>query len=101
MLALLRDREQQGQIEADAALDAWMQARAAEGMHGSVASELVLHLLGLEVSNVYEGYQCICIVNCLLPKRSCLWHSRGASRLANLLHERQHAGRHCPQDSGS
>ena len=39
-------------MEADAQLDAWMEERITEGMGPSVATEIALRLLGLEVSEM-------------------------------------------------
>lgn len=47
--SLLRQREGSRQVERDADLDAWMQARVQEGTRNSVAAELTMRLLGLEV----------------------------------------------------
>lgn len=48
LLKLLQERERQRTTEPDADLDAFLRARVQEGMHGSVSTELVLRLLGLE-----------------------------------------------------
>ena len=50
MLKLLEEREGQRQVEPDIDMQAWMKARVSEGIHSSVATELMLRLLGLEVS---------------------------------------------------
>ena len=64
MRELLRQREEGGQVEADLDLDNWMQARIAEGMGGSVATELVLRLLGLEVRTFWHDRHATCVLCC-------------------------------------
>lgn len=49
MLSILREREKKGGVKPDADLDAFMKAQATEGKNGSVNSELILRLLGLQV----------------------------------------------------
>lgn len=49
MLSMLRDREKKGGVKPDADLDSFMKAQATEGKNGSVNTELVLRLLGLQV----------------------------------------------------
>ena len=49
MLSTLREKEKQSEVKPDADLDAFMKAQATEGKNGSVNSELVLRLLGLQV----------------------------------------------------
>ena len=49
MLSMLREREKKGGVKPDADLDAFMKAQATEGKNGSVNSELILRLLGLQV----------------------------------------------------
>ena len=49
MLSMLRDREKKSGAKPDADLDAFMKAQATEGKNGSVNTELVLRLLGLQV----------------------------------------------------
>lgn len=51
MLSMLREREKKIGIKPDADLDAFMKAQATEGKNGSVNSELILRLLGLQVRN--------------------------------------------------
>ena len=57
LLKLLEQRERQAQVEPDMELHAWMAARVGEGMHGSVATELILRLLGLEVRLSIVGHR--------------------------------------------
>ncbi len=49
MLSTLREREKKSQIKPEPDLDAFMKAQATEGKNGSVNSELILRLLGLQV----------------------------------------------------
>lgn len=49
MLSTLREREKKSKVKPDPDLDAFMKAQATEGKNGSVSSELVLRLLGLQV----------------------------------------------------
>ena len=49
MLSTLREREKKSKVKPDPDLDAFMKAQATEGKNGSVNSELVLRLLGLQV----------------------------------------------------
>ena len=49
MLSMLREREKKSGVKPDANLDAFMKAQATEGKNGSVNSELILRLLGLQV----------------------------------------------------
>lgn len=49
MLSALREREKKSGIKPDPDLDAFMKAQAMEGKNGSVNSELILRLLGLQV----------------------------------------------------
>lgn len=49
MLNALREREKKSGIKPDPDLDAFMKAQATEGKNGSVNSELILRLLGLQV----------------------------------------------------
>lgn len=49
LLQLLEERERGSQVEPDDDMQAWMRERASKDMHGSVASELILRLFGLEV----------------------------------------------------
>ena len=58
LLALLDGRERQRQIETDDDLDAFMRTRVAENLQGSVATEMQLRVLGLEVSFVFQDQQC-------------------------------------------
>ncbi|KAA6418150.1 MAG: ATP-binding cassette transporter [Trebouxia sp. A1-2] len=48
MLSTLREREKKNGVKPDSDLDAFMKAQATEGKNGSVNSELVLRLLGLQ-----------------------------------------------------
>ena len=50
MLSTLREREKKNEVRPDPDLDAFMKAQATEGKSGSVDSELVLLLLGLQVT---------------------------------------------------
>ncbi len=50
MAAMLRQREKKNEVRPDPDLDAFMKAQATEGKSGSVNSELVLRLLGLQVT---------------------------------------------------
>jgi len=50
MLSTLRGREKKNGVKPDPDLDAFMKALATEGKSGSVNSELVLRLLGLQVT---------------------------------------------------
>ena len=58
MLSTLRDREKKNEVRPDPDLDAFMKAQATEGKSGSVNSELVLRLLGLQVT-VWPPIDCI------------------------------------------
>ena len=49
MLSMLREREKKSGVKPDPDLDAFMKAQATEGKNGSVNSELILRLLGLQV----------------------------------------------------
>ena len=49
MLGTLREREKKSQVKPDPDLDAFMKSQATEGKNGSVNSELMLRLLGLQV----------------------------------------------------
>ncbi len=54
MLSTLREREKKNEVKPDPDLDAFMKAQATEGKSGSVNSELVLRLLGLQVSLAFN-----------------------------------------------
>ena len=54
MLGTLREREKKNGVKPDPHLDAFMKAQATEGKSGSVNSELVLRLLGLQVSLAFN-----------------------------------------------
>ena len=67
MLSTLREREKKNEVRPDPDLDAFMKALATEGKSGSVSSELVLRLLGLQVSLAFKFLYLAFAVKLLIP----------------------------------
>ena len=67
MLSTLREREKKNEVRPDPDLDAFMKAQATEGKSGSVNSELVLRLLGLQVSLAFKFFHLAFAVKFLIP----------------------------------
>ena len=63
MLSMLREREKKSGVKPDPDLDAFMKAQATGGKNGSVNSELILRLLGLQVWTL--ALSCCAALHCV------------------------------------